>query len=152
MSHTYVELGVSKPAYDEIAAKLRAASYDHAFMENGTIDLHGLGLVLDADAAAPAADPAPIAVNVNQGMKEYKGSPVQVGAQVATDSLGPVIVGAWEHAGPAQTLEAISGMMSYLIGLVAQNYSPAQAAQMLRGTADKVEANAPAFLPGGHQH
>lgn len=49
-THTYAELEVSAAAYDEIAAKLKAAGYDHAFMSgedvNGhaTIDMHGIGI------------------------------------------------------------------------------------------------------------
>ncbi|MGE4243659.1 hypothetical protein [Ramlibacter sp.] len=49
-TRTYVELGLSQPAYDEIAAKLRAAGYDHAFGADGSIDLHGLAAVLDLEA------------------------------------------------------------------------------------------------------
>ena len=42
-TYTYVELEVSAAAYDEIAGKLRAAGYDHAFHDH-TIDMHGIGL------------------------------------------------------------------------------------------------------------
>lgn len=50
MTHTYAMLEVSASAYDEIAEKLKAAGYDHAFMVgedvNGhsTIDMQGLGI------------------------------------------------------------------------------------------------------------
>lgn len=44
-THTYVELEISKAAYDEIAGKLKAAGYDHVFMEDGAIDMHGLALI-----------------------------------------------------------------------------------------------------------
>ncbi len=44
MSHTYVLCEVSRAAYDEIAAKLRAAGYDHAF-DGECIDMHGIALV-----------------------------------------------------------------------------------------------------------
>jgi hypothetical protein len=47
-TYTYVELEVSAAAYDEIAGKLRAAGYDHAF-HGGTIDMHGIGLTRAAD-------------------------------------------------------------------------------------------------------
>jgi hypothetical protein len=47
-TYTYVELEVSAAAYDEIAGKLRAADYDHAF-NDGTIDMHGIGLTRAAD-------------------------------------------------------------------------------------------------------
>lgn len=42
-THTFAELQVSAEAYDEIAALLRAAGYDHAFVD-GVIDMHGIGL------------------------------------------------------------------------------------------------------------
>lgn len=48
-THTYAELELSKSAYDEIAKKLRSAGYDHAFMENGAIDMHGI-VIIAADA------------------------------------------------------------------------------------------------------
>jgi len=47
-THTYAELVVSASTYDEIAAKLRAAEYDHAF-HDGVIDMHGIGLVRGAE-------------------------------------------------------------------------------------------------------
>lgn len=49
-TRTYVELGLSLAAYDEIREKLRAAGYDHAFVQDGAVDLHGLAAVLDPDA------------------------------------------------------------------------------------------------------
>ena len=42
-THTYVELGLSSAAYDEIATKLKEAGYDHAFVD-GAIDMHGLAV------------------------------------------------------------------------------------------------------------
>lgn len=52
MTHTYAELEVSRATYDEIAQKLRAAGYDHAFIpERGrdtpTIDMHGIGVIVE---------------------------------------------------------------------------------------------------------
>jgi hypothetical protein len=43
-THTYALLEISQAAYDEIAAKLREASYDHAFLDGGAIDMHGLAV------------------------------------------------------------------------------------------------------------
>lgn len=48
-THTYAELELSKAAYDEIAKKLRDAGYDHAFMEDGTIDMHGIGVTREVN-------------------------------------------------------------------------------------------------------
>jgi hypothetical protein len=42
-TRTFVLLGLSKAAYDEIATKLQAAGYDHAFVD-GVIDMHGLAV------------------------------------------------------------------------------------------------------------
>lgn len=52
-THTYAALDVSPAAYDEIAGKLRAAGYDHVFdNDNGAIDMHGIGLVREAEQEA----------------------------------------------------------------------------------------------------
>ncbi len=56
MTHTFVELELSKAAYDEIARKLRAAGYDMAFGKDGLIDMHGLAVSIEPEN--PAADPA----------------------------------------------------------------------------------------------
>jgi hypothetical protein len=54
-THTYVTLEVSASAYDEIAAKLREAEYDHVFdAEEGAIDMHGIGLVKSPESALEA--------------------------------------------------------------------------------------------------
>ena len=47
MTYTYAILEVSKEAYEEIAAKLNAAGYQHAFHEDAgreVIDMHGIAL------------------------------------------------------------------------------------------------------------
>jgi len=46
-THTYVTLPVSRTTYDEIAEKLRAAGYDHAFDADGLIDMHGIALEVE---------------------------------------------------------------------------------------------------------
>jgi hypothetical protein len=43
-THTYAALEVSDVAYQEIAGKLRDACYDHAFHEDGLINMHGIAL------------------------------------------------------------------------------------------------------------
>ncbi len=43
MTYTYAILPVSKEAFDEIAAALRKAGYEHALTEDG-LDMHGLAL------------------------------------------------------------------------------------------------------------
>lgn len=48
-THTFVVLEVSQPCYDEIAAKLRAAGYDHAFGTDGNIDMHGIALNVEEE-------------------------------------------------------------------------------------------------------
>lgn len=53
-THTFVTLDVSQAAYDEIAGKLRAADYGHAFV-GSAIDMHGIGLVLGDDMPVPEA-------------------------------------------------------------------------------------------------
>lgn len=43
-THTLAEMQVSARVYEEIAAKLREAGYDHAFMEDGVISMQGIGI------------------------------------------------------------------------------------------------------------
>jgi len=51
-THTYVVLEVSSDAYQEIKLKLKAAGYDHAFMSNGEIDMHGIAVSEDPTTTA----------------------------------------------------------------------------------------------------
>lgn len=44
MTHTYIELEVSKAVYEEIRGKLLAAGYEHA-CTNGAIDMSCIALV-----------------------------------------------------------------------------------------------------------
>ena len=44
-THTYALVEVSKRAYKEIYAKLKDAGYQHAFNDEGEIDMNGLALV-----------------------------------------------------------------------------------------------------------
>jgi hypothetical protein len=47
VTYTYAILEISRAAYEEIAAKLKAAGYQHAFhQEDGetVIDMHGIAL------------------------------------------------------------------------------------------------------------
>lgn len=49
-TRTLATLELSRAAYDEIAAKLAAAGYDHAFLdEDGLIDLTGIGVTKGED-------------------------------------------------------------------------------------------------------
>lgn len=56
-THTYVRLGLSKLAYDEIKKKLEEAGYQHCFIqrlgkndpENPDIDMHGLAVVPEGE-------------------------------------------------------------------------------------------------------
>lgn len=50
-TRTHVLLEVSQTSYDEIAKKLRAAGYDHAFDDTGhigAIDMHGISVILQS--------------------------------------------------------------------------------------------------------
>ncbi len=44
MSHTYALLEVSPATYVEIRRKLEEAGYQHAFHNNGVVDMHGIAL------------------------------------------------------------------------------------------------------------
>lgn len=45
MTHTYALLEISQAAYDEIRQKLREAGYQHAFGDDGEIDMHGIAVI-----------------------------------------------------------------------------------------------------------
>lgn len=44
-THTFATLEISTSAFDEIKKKLKDAGYDHAFVEDNVIDMHGIGLI-----------------------------------------------------------------------------------------------------------
>ncbi len=71
MTYTYAILHVSEAVFKEVAEKLRAAGYDHAFHDGGeVIDMHGIGLMRVAPAPNPAPDwpfPAPKPVDSEGG-------------------------------------------------------------------------------------
>jgi hypothetical protein len=46
MAHTFATLEVSAAAFAEVAQKLRAAGYDHAFVDEA-LDMHGIALVVE---------------------------------------------------------------------------------------------------------
>lgn len=47
-TRTYATMEVSKATFDEIAAKMRDAGYDHVFLNRGeTIDMHGIALEME---------------------------------------------------------------------------------------------------------
>ena len=56
MTHTYVVLELSPAAYDEIAGKLKAAAYDHAFGDDGEIDMHGIAVKREPETMLDARD------------------------------------------------------------------------------------------------
>lgn len=49
-TRTYAILELSPAAYEEIAKKLRDAGYGHAFMEEGVIDMFGIGVSKEQEA------------------------------------------------------------------------------------------------------
>lgn len=53
MTHTFATLEISAAAYDEIAAKLRAAGY---VLVNGVIDMHGIVLIQEPSEPLPLVE------------------------------------------------------------------------------------------------
>lgn len=51
MTHTVAELGLTANAYNEIRGKLEVAGYQHTFMEDGMIDMTGIGITREGDNA-----------------------------------------------------------------------------------------------------
>jgi hypothetical protein len=52
-THTVATLAISPAAHTEIARLLRDVGYDHVFMDDGGIDMTGIGLVAAERSAAP---------------------------------------------------------------------------------------------------
>ena len=46
-THTVAVMKVPKSVYDLVAAELRAAGYDHAFLDDGSIDMTGVALAVE---------------------------------------------------------------------------------------------------------
>lgn len=56
-THTFATLELTPAAYDEIRTKLTAAEYQHTFMDDGAIDMHGIGVTRGPEAPPqPAPD------------------------------------------------------------------------------------------------
>lgn len=55
MSRTYALLGVSQSCYDELVRRMRDAGYDHAIMECGEIDMHGVAIEVEGNESEPSA-------------------------------------------------------------------------------------------------
>lgn len=59
-THTFVVLELSAQAYNEIAEKLRAAGYTHAFDEKAQlIDMHGIAVTPAVETQAMALNEPP---------------------------------------------------------------------------------------------
>lgn len=81
----------------------------------------------------------------NTEKQEYKGTPEEVGGQLLADALGPTIQAvANSDVTQQQLARMFAGMVAVLAGMVAENFTPEAAVEMLRGTADKLtSADAP---------
>lgn len=85
--------------------------------------------------------------------KKYEGTPEVVGAQLFADALGPTIEAAMvSGATPQQGARMLAGMLACLTGMVSENFGPAAATEMLRGTADNIDKAAAAGEFGNAQH
>ena len=85
-----------------------------------------------------------------QEARKYEGTPQEVGAMLAVDALGPTINQAMDTQPPGQVAKMIAGMIAGLVGMVAENYGPDAAHDMLVGTAENLAKNMGAF--GGPSH
>jgi hypothetical protein len=83
VTRTFAELEVTPGAYDEIATKLREAGYEHAFMDSGAIDMHGIALTLGGPDRSVTAltfeghvNPEALAWLANHGRKLVQGTQI----------------------------------------------------------------------------
>jgi len=108
MTHTYAELEVSRATYDEIAQKLRAAGYQHVFINAGppdaatpTIDMHGIGLILEGTTMAAENTDAPLTDDMT----------IEIDVQLLQDKHNPKAEAlAFERAGASVDIsDGVSG-------------------------------------------
>jgi len=79
MTHTYVKMLLSAEAYDEIAANMRVAEYDHAFGDEGEIDMHGIAVTRGKVKYGVAVSKA---ISQRQGVRPDNSHPrIQIDAQ-----------------------------------------------------------------------
>lgn len=111
MTHTYAELEVSRATYDEIAAKLREAGYDHAFMpERGrhepTIDMHGIGLILEGTQMAEKITDAALTDDME----------IEIDVQMLQDRMSPKVEAlAFEKDGDSQRITDLKASGSWTV-------------------------------------
>ena len=111
MTHTYAELEVSRATYDEIAQKLRDAGYDHAFMpERGrhapTIDMHGIGLILEGTQMAEKITDAALTDDME----------IEIDVQLLADRMSPKVEAlAFEKDGDSQRITDLKASGSWTV-------------------------------------
>jgi hypothetical protein len=88
VTYTFAELEISAAAYDEIAARLRAADYGHVFVKDGLMDMHGIAL-----SRAPDTRPKPTIAELESILMSEDDRPVMVNADgsvtIAESALKP---------------------------------------------------------------
>lgn len=67
-THTLAELQISEAAYKEIEAAFKAAQYDHVFLDDGMIDMTGIGLTIKPK-------PEVIKPNLQDTLAKHGGAP-----------------------------------------------------------------------------
>lgn len=90
----------------------------------------------------------------NTDQARYTGTPEEVGVDLAADALGPTIQETVNSgAPPEQVVRMIAGMFAGLAGILSENFGHKIAADLLRGTAERIEqAAADGQLGSGNQH
>ena len=105
MTHTYAELEVPGDVYDLIRAKFEAAGYQRAFLSNGAIDMHGIGLMREPAAEAQATLPR-------------RGPFWTPNGVWPPDDLGQVIADASSHLTPEGKHDFLAGWYRWTFGLL----------------------------------
>lgn len=73
-THTFATLELSAAAYDEIREKLEKAGYQHAFLEEGAIDMHGLGVTRAAEVpCTESPDVSQLAMAYSEALNDANG-------------------------------------------------------------------------------
>lgn len=94
-THTYVTLELSPQAFEEIRKKLEAARYQHAIIDQCTIDMHGLAVTREQEPQ----------------LAQYRCHKV-----VRAGKIAALLCGRSDGKGPGATLEFADGVATVSVG------------------------------------
>ena len=122
MTYTYVEMELSRAAYDEIAGKMREAEYHQAFHDAGRIDMHGIAVVPHASDEAHRRSAASMEEMAREWLEESPHICRQCGCPLPNPDCGHRLNGVYPCCQP-QVEDNVASLASLLAQVRAQAIS-----------------------------